>query len=268
MTWAPLAHASDERVFGGKAARLAAASRAGLPVPEAIALSVSLTEAVAARDVSALAEIDVIRRRVGFPVAVRSSIVGEDGPIASFAGQHVTHLNVCSASELDAAIAAIWRSAHAPAALSYRDRLGIGGPPQTGALVQALVEADIAGVMFTQAPTGNAQGRLIEATWGLGGLVAAGQVVPDRYCLSATGAITERTPGIKRVALRPRPGGGTAEEDVAPDLIGRLCLDDDQLRALGELASRSEALFGAPQDVEWAFAKGELRLLQVRPITT
>ena len=268
MTWASLADATDERRFGGKAARLAAAAGFGLPIPDGVALSVSLTEAAATHDPAAIAALEAIWQGLPGSVAVRSSVVGEDSTTASYAGQHATHLNVCSAADLRTAVVAIHESARAPAALAYRGRLGIEDLPETGVLLQAFVDAEVAGVMFTRSPLRGAQERLIEASWGLGVLVAAGRVVSDRYRLAPSGTVVERTAGPKHVALRPRPDGGTIEQPVPTELVQRRCLDDDHLDALAGLAARCEALFGAPQDVEWAFADGELWLLQVRPITT
>jgi hypothetical protein len=77
----------------------------------------------------------------------------------------------------------------------------------------------------------------------------------------------ERTPGMKRVAIRSLPDGGTVEEHVASELVERLCLDDEDLSRLGRLASQCEEVFGPARDIEWAIADGELYLLQCRAVT-
>ena len=77
----------------------------------------------------------------------------------------------------------------------------------------------------------------------------------------------ERKPGLKRIAVRSVPGGGTVEEKVAPELVERLCLDDDQLQELNRLAGRCEQVYGPARDIEWAIAGGTLYLLQCRAIT-
>jgi pyruvate,water dikinase len=134
-------------------------------------------------------------------------------------------------------------------------------------VVQTQVDSDTAGVLFTRDPVTGARQRVIEASWGLGGAVAAGLVVPDRYRLNPSGALIESDPGVKRVALHLRPDEGIQEEPVAPDLVTRPCLDEDQLGELTRLAADCERLFGEAQDLEWSFAAGVLHLIQVRPMT-
>ena len=267
MSRAPLAEAADERAFGGKTARLSVATAAGLPVPLGVALSVPFTEAVGRSHPPAIAELEAAWSDLGPPLAVRSSAVGEDAKAASFAGQHLSSLNVLTFDALVAAVESVWRSARSRAALEYRARLGIGGAPEIGVLLQELIDADVAGVMFTRSPVGVPQERLVEASWGLGGAVAAGRVVPDRYRLSASGGIVERTAGVKNVALRPAPAGGVTERAVEDELAGRLCLGDGELEQLASLAARCESLFGEALDIEWGLAAGTFHVLQVRAIT-
>jgi pyruvate,water dikinase len=79
--------------------------------------------------------------------------------------------------------------------------------------------------------------------------------------------VLERTPGLKKLAIRTVSGGGTVEEEVTPELVERLCLDDDQLGELNGLADRCEQVYGPARDIEWAFAGGTLYLLQCRAVT-
>jgi pyruvate,water dikinase len=79
--------------------------------------------------------------------------------------------------------------------------------------------------------------------------------------------VLERKPGLKRVAVQGVPDGGTVEKDVSPELVEKLCLDDDQLRELNRLAERCEQVYGLGRDVEWAIDDGTLYLLQCRVIT-
>lgn len=267
MSWVALADAGDERRFGGKAVRLGAALRAGLPVPAGVALSASFVSDVAEADELALTELTRALAGLPGPVAVRSSVVGEDSSAASFAGQHRTCLNLRTPAEVAVAVAAVWRSAAAPSALAYRERLGLDSAPVVGVLIQALVDADTAGVMFSCHPVSGAKERLIEASWGLGQAVVAGAVVPDRYRLALSGDVLEQTAGDKPTALHAHPEGGLAERAIAPEASTRLCLDDDALHELHELAARCEALFEGPQDIEWAFAGRALHLLQSRAVT-
>jgi pyruvate,water dikinase len=263
----PLVKARDEGVFGSKAVGLGQAAREGLPLPPGVALAGSIVEAVAAGEERALRKVEKSVRTLPAPLAVRSSAVDEDGAEASFAGQHLTLLNVPSAAEVAPALREIWWSANSDSAITYRQRVGLFVRPSIGVVVQALLDPDTAGVMFTRNPIDGADERVIEASWGLGEIVVAGRVIPDHFRVDRSGTVLERTPGMKRVAIRTRAEGGTAEEEVAPELVERLCLDDDQLGALHRLAEKCEQVYGPARDIEWAFAGGELFLLQCRAIT-
>jgi pyruvate,water dikinase len=95
----------------------------------------------------------------------------------------------------------------------------------------------------------------------------AGIVIPDHYRVDRSGQVLERTPGVKTIAVRSLPNGGTIEEKVAAELVERLCLEDEHLRELNRLADRCEQVYGSGRDVEWALAAGALYLLQCRAIT-
>jgi pyruvate,water dikinase len=269
VTWALLADAAEATRFGGKAAGLARAIRAGLPVPPGVAVAWPTVEAAGGGDPAAEAELLSLPLLgdAGRGLAVRSSAVDEDGGTTSFAGQHETLLNV-TPDGIVAAVRAVWRSGGSEAAQAYRRRLGVEGPARMGVVVQRLVSADVAGVLFTRNPIDDSDDVLIEASWGLGEVVVDGRVIPDRYRLSASGAVREAVAGRKDVALRPRAGGGRHEVAVDRAAAEALTLDDEGLGALHGLAVRCEAAFGPGQDVEWAFAGGVLHLLQVRPLTT
>jgi pyruvate,water dikinase len=224
-------------------------------------------EAVAADDQRAIAKVARAVRGLQGPLAVRSSAVDEDGAEASFAGQHLTLLNVPSAEQLSEALRDIWWSANSDSAIEYRRRVGLMDRPSVGVVVQALLDAEVAGVMFTQNPLTGADERMIEASWGLGEAVVAGLVIPDHFLVSRSGAVLERKTGVKRIAVRALPDGGTVEEEVPPELVERLCLDNRQLEELNGLASRCEEVYGPARDMEWAFAGGTLYLLQCRAVT-
>jgi pyruvate,water dikinase len=145
--------------------------------------------------------------------------------------------------------------------------VGLFTRPSIGVVVQALLNPDTAGVMFTRNPVTGDDERVIEASWGLGEAVVAGIVIPDHYRVDRSGQVLERTPGLKTIAVRSLPNGGTSKEKVAPELVERLCLGDDQLHKLNQLAGRCEHVYGPGRDVEWALAAGALYLLQCRAIT-
>lgn len=262
----PLRDAVDPEAFGGKAAALAVALRAGLPVPDGVALAAGLVTAVLADDLTACQTVVAALRTVPGPLAVRSSAMGEDGATASFAGQHLTELNVLGVDAALAAVAAVGRSADSDAAAAYRQQVGvpIGG---CAVVVQTLVPADVAGVMFTRNPVTGADERVIEASWALGESVVAGIVTPDCYRLGRDGTVLHVHVGRKDTAVVALPGGGTQTRAVDPARAAAPCLDAEQLAALNALATRCDQLFAGAHDIEWAFAGGRLALLQRRPVT-
>jgi phosphoenolpyruvate synthase/pyruvate phosphate dikinase len=263
----PLAKARDDAVFGSKAVGLGEAARRGLPLPPGVALSGDIVEAVASGEERAIKRVAKSVQPLPAPLAVRSSAVDEDGADASFAGQHLTLLNVMTSDEVCSAVKEIWWSANSDSAITYRQRVGLFRRPSVGVVVQSLLDAESAGVMFTQNPVNGADERMIEASWGLGEAVVAGRVIPDNYLVDRSGQVVGRAPGVKKIAIRTLPDGGTVEEEVAPELVERPCLDDAQLEQLNALAGRCEEVYGPARDIEWAFAGGELYLLQCRAVT-
>ncbi len=244
------------------------ATRQGLPVPPGVALSGDLVEAIASEDNRAIEKLAQAIAVLPPPFAVRSSAVDEDSASASFAGQHLTLLNVHSAADVPGAVREVWWSANSDSAITYRQRVGLFTRPSVGVVVQTLLNPTAAGVMFTENPVTGADERMIEASWGLGEAVVNGVVVPDQFRLDRSCQVLERRAGRKRIAIRSLPSGGTFEEQVAPSQVNQLCLDDAQLAALGELALRCEQVYGPRRDIEWAFQDGTLYLLQCRAITT
>jgi hypothetical protein len=267
----PLVEARDTATFGSKAVGLGDAMRSGLPVPPGVALSGPVVEAVATGDQVIIDEVTNVVSALGSPLAVRSSAADEDGAQASFAGQHLTLLNVASVDGLVPALCKIWWSANSDSAISYRKRVGLFTRPSVGVVVQSLLEPATAGVMFTRNPVTGADEQVVEASWGLGEAVVAGLVIPDHFRIDRSGTLLERTAGHKQVAVRTLADGGTVEEPVSGELVSTLCLDDDQLLQLHALGTRCEEVFGPGRDIEWAFAGKEgrdLYLLQCRAVTT
>jgi len=264
----PFTRARETSLYGSKAVGLGEAARYGLPVPPGVALSGDLVEAVASGDLAAIEKLAKAVTALPAPFAVRSSAVDEDGATASFAGQHLTLLNVHSAADVPGAVREVWWSANSDSAITYRQRVGQFTRPSVGVVVQTLLNPSVAGVMFTENPVTGADERLIEATWGLGEAVVAGLVVPDHFRLERSGHVLERKGGRKRIAIRALPNGGTFEQQVPPAQVNQLCLGDEQLAALGELALKCEKAYGPRRDIEWAYQDGTLYLLQCRAITT
>ncbi len=263
----PFAKARDTALFGSKAVGLGEAERHGLAVPPGVALSGDLVEAIAAEDAKAVARLAEAISALAPPFAVRSSAVDEDGAAASFAGQHLTVLNVHAAGDVPGAVREVWWSANSDSAITYRQKVGLFTRPSVGVVVQTLLDPEVAGVMFTEHPVSGADERLIEASWGLGEAVVAGLVIPDHFRIDRSGRVLERKPGRKRIAVRALPNGGTYEQAVPPEQVLRPCLDDTRLAMLGRLALQCEKAYGPKRDIEWAIQRGRLYLLQCRAMT-
>jgi len=264
----PFARARETALFGSKAVGLGDAVRHGLTLPPGVALSGDLVEAVASNDAECVEKLTTALRELAPPYAVRSSAVDEDGAAASFAGQHLTVLNVYCAEDVPAAVREVWWSANSDSAITYRQRVGLFTRPSVGVVVQTLLAPEVAGVMFTEHPVTGADERLIEASWGLGEAVVAGLVVPDQFRVDRSGHVLDRKPGRKRISVRPLPNGGTHEQPVDPAQVTQLCLNDAQLADLARLALQCERAYGPRRDIEWAIQGDTLYLLQCRAVTT
>ena len=207
-------------------------------------------------------------RPLGGPLAVRSSAVDEDGADASFAGQHLTLLNVPSADAVDAALREVWWSANSDSAISYRQRVGLFTRPSVGVVVQALLDPECAGVMFTRNPINGADERVIEASWGLGEAVVAGLVIPDHFRIDRSGQVLERMAGPQAASRSGRcRTAAPPRRRSPPSAPSSSASTTTQLAALDRLAASCEEVYGPERDIEWAFAGGELYLLQCRAIT-
>lgn len=203
-------------------------------------------------------------------VAVRSSAADEDGLEASFAGQHDTILGVAGEAEVVAAARKCLASFLSERALAYRREHSLAAtPPRAAVLVQHLVPADVSGVAFSNDPvTGDHDTVIVNASFGLGESVVSGTVTPDTYrACRDTRAVTHRETGSKQVMTVPVPGG-VQEVPVPRSLRDTAALDDEQIRAVAGLAIDLEGRTGGPVDVEFAWHRDRLHLLQCRPITT
>jgi rifampicin phosphotransferase len=205
-------------------------------------------------------------------VAVRSSATAEDLPELSFAGQQDTYLAIRGEAAVLDAVKRCWASLWTARALAYRARKGIAPDSVLLAVVvQTLVPADAAGVLFTANPLedGLKPGQLvINAAWGLGEAVVSGQVTPDIVAVDkSTGETLYQQISDKASMVVVAPEGGTREAPVPPGRGTEAVLASEQVAALVRLGLRIEALYGQPMDIEWAMHDGRLFVLQARPIT-
>lgn len=205
------------------------------------------------------------------PVAVRSSAVGEDGVITSFAGQYETYLNITGLEAVTEAVRRCWASAWSARALKYRQQQGLADEViWLAVLVQQLVAADLSAVVFSANPvTARRDEIMINAAWGLGESIVNGQRTPDTYLVRRIdGTVLSRQVAEKRSMIVPASSGGTHQIDVSPERRHQPVLNDDQIAELARLAVELEAKLDWLVDLECAYQAGQLYLLQCRPITT
>jgi len=291
-------------LVGAKALNLAAMMRAGLPVPDGFCVTADAYRA----HVSALSLAPLQRERLAAIreaitagemardtadgiraafkglrtplVAVRSSGTAEDLPGHSFAGLYDTYLRATDADGCISLVKRCWASLWTERAFDYREKNGLASAAPVGqcehdkaamaVIVQQLVAADAAGVVFTADPVSGSRDRIVvEACWGLGEALVSGKVTPDRFVLGRKDQrVLERSVAVKSVQTVFSPDGTTVERPVPPARADKPSISDSVARKLARLALRVEKVFGAPQDIEWALAGPNLFLLQSRPITT
>jgi pyruvate, water dikinase len=206
------------------------------------------------------------------PVAVRSSATTEDAADASFAGLQDTYLWVTDLAQTLQRVRSCWASLYSVESVIYRRRRGMPEDAVAMAVVvQKMVRARTAGVMFTRSPlTGDRSVVTVEGAWGLGSAVVGGEVTPDRWVLGKiTGDISVREISEKLIQHVPASIGGVETAAVAAELRRVPSLRDEELQALRAIARKVERHYGRPQDIEWAVETGSdaLFLLQSRPET-
>ncbi len=295
------------RHFGGKARNLAVLARAGFPVPAAYALSCEAAEHAFARVLPAKlqpaalftaaspSETDLaeardrvlaaplsaelcaelgrvfaeLQRAGALSVAVRSSSTVEDQQAASAAGLHTSVLHVCDEAALFSAVRQCWASVFSPRVFGYLHALGVQAASSVGVVIQAMVPAEVAGVLFTAHPlTASPDEIVINASYGIGSAVVDGRVSPDTYYVDKdSGRVRDRVLGDKSLRVECAADGGVREVPVEPAQARAEALDEQGLERLLRLARRIERHFGDPRDVEWAQVGEVLYVLQARPIT-
>jgi rifampicin phosphotransferase len=294
----------DPRLVGGKAARLAWLVRHGFDVPDAVVVPASafaqaIQELPAGCEPRALLraatgragyvraaearqqileaplprgldeELDDVWRDLGasspWGLAVRSSATCEDGALVSMAGLAESVLGVRGPEALRDAVRQVWSSIASGRALAY---LAAHGVRDVGMalVVQRMVEARAAGVMFTRAPGahGGSDDRIINAGLGLGAPVVNGVATPDVLRVDAAGGIVDSLVAHKAQATVVRDGRIEQVDVPAPDLPA---LDANDIAQLSRIAGRLEKLERGPWDVEFAADAGRMWIVQARPAT-
>ncbi len=281
---------ADIEAVGSKAAHLGALHRAGFPVPEGFVIEVSAfidhfghtTDSLVRPSVPRLQSelmAEVVQATVDYlgaetELAVRSSSTEEDASHASFAGLHSTYYFV-NPTRLDQAIIDCWMSLWSNAALAYRRQgwtdVASGEPVRMAVIVQRMLNATRSGVVFSKDPIEpTSRSCIVEASWGLGAVLADGRVTPDQARLSDAGELLSYTVNNKTTQVVASPSNPDASrvQEVPADLRNAPVLTTAEAESIANTALQLETLFDQPQDVEWAYTGDEFWILQSRPITT
>jgi pyruvate,water dikinase len=275
LLWLGDPRSFDVALVGGKAANLSRLARMYHRVPDGFSLPVTVMDEVHPLELqneitAAISDLMACHGLDDFIAAVRSSAVDEDGATASFAGQHETYLNIVGADAIIQAVTRCWESARSEHALDYRRKQGLSVErPQIAVLVQQLVAADAAAVVFSANPiTGDPNEIMINASWGLGESIVGGTVTPDTFIVRKSDlTVVQRVIADKQRMTVSAPGG-THEVDVPRFLRNTSSLNDEQVIEMAKLALTLETTMEHPVDAECAYAGDKLYLLQCRPITT
>jgi len=283
--------ADDVETVGGKAVGLGSLLRAGQRVPASfVVTAAAYADYVASgtedsgllRDDVRLAlaqAYDLLceQRSDLLTVAVRSSATVEDAHDASFAGQFRTYLGARGVDSVIDQVELCWMTARDPHVDSYRAHREVGPEGSVAVIVQELVHARAAGVMFTQHPrTGDRSLVVIEAAHGLGEAVVGGEITPDLFEVNKiTRQVQTRRLGHKVVEHRlTSDGRGVQVHPVEPERQQQWAISDEEIAELLRMAAELEAALGRGLDIEWAIGTtgepagtDELFALQVRPIT-
>ena len=204
-------------------------------------------------------------------VAIRSSATAEDLPEASFAGQQDTYLNIRGSDEVVEYVQKCWASLFESRAIFYREENDFDhSKVYIAVVVQEMVNAEKAGVMFTVHPSTGEEKILIEAAWGLGEGVVSGTVTPDTcwYDKETNEILDYKISDKKTMFKRDPETGHTVQVEVPEDLRKERVLSPEEIANLAELGKRIQGHYNFPQDTEWAINNGDIFMLQSRPVTT
>lgn len=204
-------------------------------------------------------------------VAVRSSATAEDTGGTSFAGMHKSFTNVIGEQAVIEAVLSCWESLWGNRAVAYRAGRRITDEPAIAVVVQQMLVVDRSGVAFTVDPSNNdANSIVVEAAYGQGEVVVSGRVEPDTYVVTREPRqVRSARRGSQTIAIRRGNDGADEVQALTAEQRSRRVLTDAEVLDIAEVACRIEAHYdGEPQDLEWAYANGELWIVQTRPITT
>ncbi|MBI4262185.1 hypothetical protein HY624_01520 [Candidatus Uhrbacteria bacterium] len=300
----------DVHIAGGKGASLGEMTQAGIPVPPGFVLTAAAFDRFI-EETDLDVEIEAILNKVNYKdvnsvdrasnvirdlihdermpkdlqtdilgafkqlkakeVAVRSSATAEDSSQASWAGELETYLNSTEKNVIGN-VKKCWSSLFTPRAIFYRNEKGMRKTKVSVAVVvQAMIQSEISGVMFTVHPvTKDRNQMIIEAAWGLGEALVSGQVTPDSYVVSKRdwSLIDVSVAEQARMIARKTLGTGVEWKPVPKKDAPKQKLNGKEIVIIAQIGKKIEEHYGKPEDIEWAYAKKKFYIVQSRPITT
>lgn len=282
LLWLGDPRSFDLSLVGGKMANLSRLARMPHRVPDGFCVTTAAFEYAIAQGCEDVCEpirdeiaaayygLTLCHRTPNLSVAVRSSAVDEDGHTASFAGQHETYLNIIGVDAVSGAVAHCWASARSARALAYRHQQGLASERiRLAVFVQQQIASDVSAVVFSANPvTGQRDEVLINASWGLGESIVGGTVTPDTFVVRKSDLAVVDRQSAEKARMTIAAPQGTREVDVPRLMHSQPSLNDEQAVEMAQLAISLEATMGYAVDIECAYARGQLYLLQCRPITT
>jgi len=195
--------------------------------------------------------------------AVRSSATAEDLPMASFAGQQDTYLNIIGKEAILKHISKCWASLFTERAVIYRLQNGFDHRKvYLAVVVQKMVFPEVSGILFTADPvTSNRKVLSIDASFGLGEALVTGLVNADIYKVQS-GKVIDKKISTKKLAIYAVKDGGTKKQEIEHEQQNRQALTDEQILQLERMGRKIEEHFGCPQDIEWCLARGHSSYLE------
>lgn len=203
-------------------------------------------------------------------VAVRSSATAEDLPDASFAGQQVTYLNIKGRENVVKAVKYCFASLFEARAIFYRVQKGFDHfKVKLACPVQKMIQSEISGIMFTVDPVkGDNSKIIIESVYGLGEAIVSGAVTPDHYEVDKNSLkISQKSIVGQTWFLAKDASGKNIHQELDAEKGKTQKLSDDTILELAKIGANIENHYQFPQDIEWAFSKGKLYIVQSRPVT-
>jgi len=200
-------------------------------------------------------------------VAVRSSVAVKDSPISSFPGMMDTFHYIRGTRHVVEKVKECWASVWSGRAAFARHNKGLDDFKAVIApTIQLMVNSEVAGVLFTVNPiNGSKDDIVIESNWGLGETVVCGRCQSDLYILGKDGVtIKDKRIATKEQTYSQAREGGAEWVTVEADKVNKPTLTDEQLKELCKIGCNIEEHYGCHQDIEWAFEKGDLYILQAR----